>query len=92
MKKGKDVVDINTYVFEFGKYKGKSYRKVSDINPGYLIWCHNNVDSFTLDKIEFNHLRERCSRYLRIYRPDDSEYDDGDGEYFDINPYNLDFG
>lgn len=43
-----NTVDSFDYVFKFGKYKGKTFRDVYWLNPGYLLWAHENVRWFTL--------------------------------------------
>ena len=38
----------SNYVFTFGKCKGKFLKIVLYEDPGYLIWCHHNIDWFEL--------------------------------------------
>ena len=41
-------IDAEKYIFTFGKHKGESYNKVFETNPGYIYWCHHNVEWFKL--------------------------------------------
>lgn len=34
----------------FGKYKGKTFDEISDIDPSYILWLRDNVDSVKLPK------------------------------------------
>lgn len=34
----------------FGKYKGKSFDEISNIDPSYILWLAKNVDSVKLPK------------------------------------------
>lgn len=31
-------------LFTFGKYKGQSVREVYHSDPGYIVWCSENID------------------------------------------------
>lgn len=31
------------YVFQFGKYRGKSVSAISQADPQYLLWLHHNT-------------------------------------------------
>ena len=37
-------------IITFGKYKGKSFEEISDIEPLYILWLDENVDSVKLPK------------------------------------------
>lgn len=37
------------YGFRFGKYKGRTVAQALALNPGYLVWAHDNVGHFSLD-------------------------------------------
>ena len=40
----------------FGKYSSKSVADVVNINPSYIVWCLENVDSFALSDDAFGYL------------------------------------
>jgi hypothetical protein len=39
--------------FTFGKHKGKSVLKVIFLQPNYVWWAHNTVDTFKLNYLEY---------------------------------------
>ena len=39
-----DLPDIDTWVFNFGKYRGKTIAEVDKIEPDYLQWCYKTID------------------------------------------------
>lgn len=49
----------------FGKYKGKTFEKIADIDPDYILWLNKNVKNVKLPKkwIEYVEIdiRERNS-------------------------------
>lgn len=36
------------HVLTFGRYYGKTVEFVMELDPSYLIYCHNNIDWFDL--------------------------------------------
>lgn len=34
----------------FGKHKGKTIAKIAEIEPSYLIWAHEEIPGFNLEK------------------------------------------
>ena len=48
-------IDIDTYVFTFGQYKGVAYSDVKNDDPGYILWCMDNMDWF---KISYDEKQE----------------------------------
>ena len=58
---GKTVVDGN-YVFTFGKYKGRIVDDCYD--PGYLLWCDENIDWFELD----DELRAQFAEHAAVFK------------------------
>lgn len=36
-------VDINTFVLNFGKYKGKTLPQIKDLDPDYIRWAKENI-------------------------------------------------
>lgn len=39
----------------FGKYKGKTIKEVMEENPGYIVWCYENMkQSLITQTIKFN--------------------------------------
>lgn len=46
-------ISRNDYVFNFGKYKGKSFNEVLDTDPHYIRWCVENINIFNVSpKVE----------------------------------------
>lgn len=43
MTKPKDIIT-------FGKYKGKSFDEIAEIEPSYILWLNENVDSIKFPK------------------------------------------
>ncbi len=39
-----ELPNINTWVFNFGKWKGKTIAEVDKVAPDYLQWCYENID------------------------------------------------
>lgn len=37
-------------IITFGKYKGKTFEEISDIEPSYILWLSENVESVKLPK------------------------------------------
>lgn len=37
-------------IISFGKYKGKSFDEIAEIEPSYILWLHENVDSIKFSK------------------------------------------
>jgi hypothetical protein len=66
------VIDEDTDIISFGKYSGKTYREICDIDPEYIIWLHENVKEIKFRKswitaIEMD-LREEASELHDIIR------------------------
>lgn len=40
--------DLINQTITFGKYKGKTWDEVSDIDPGYVLWAVDNVKEVKL--------------------------------------------
>jgi hypothetical protein len=36
------------YVIQFGKHNGKSIDEISEIDPSYIVWLHENVKTITI--------------------------------------------
>ena len=46
-------INPSTYIFRFGtKYKNKPYSYVKRIEPGYILWCVNNLAWFKISSEE----------------------------------------
>lgn len=43
-------IDPETYIFTFGKHKGKSFLDVLTEDAKYLVWCLDELDWFTVDR------------------------------------------
>ena len=37
------IIDINTYIIPFGKYKGKTLPEIKEIDSGYISWAKENM-------------------------------------------------
>lgn len=58
-------------VITFGKYKGKTFDEISDIEPSYILWLRDNVDSVKLPKnfleaVEWD-VRENEDNFMDAY-------------------------
>lgn len=53
------------HILSFGKYKGLSIEEVLEINPDYLLYCQENVESFDLD----HKLIDEAEQAAASYRP-----------------------
>lgn len=62
IKKRIKVINPDTYVFTFGKYKGETFEHVAYINPRYVRWCIQNVEWFKVDKETEADILEEASR------------------------------
>ena len=47
-----ELIDPESYVFTFGQYKGIEYTDVAYDDPGYILWCVENLDWFNVDEEE----------------------------------------
>jgi hypothetical protein len=54
-------IDPDTYVFSFGKYRDSSYEEIFKDDPQYILWCHEEIDSFTLTNLELDRVEEQVS-------------------------------
>jgi hypothetical protein len=62
-------------ILTFGKYKGWKVDDIAAENPGYLIWCIENIDWFKVSK--------EYERALRLDMAEEDRYD------WSIDPYDL---
>ncbi len=63
MKDGKLIEDD---IIWFGKHKGRTFRYLVNLFPGYLKWCTMNIEDFVLEEslqaeMEYR-LYNRCAR------------------------------
>jgi hypothetical protein len=66
-------------IINFGKYKGKTFDEISDIEPSYILWLSKNVEGIKLPKkwleaIEWD-VREEEDNYRDAYESFMSWYD-----------------
>ena len=54
MKTQKQLIDLDTYVFTFGKHKNRSIRDVIDDDANYVLWCHDNIEWFKLSEGDYD--------------------------------------
>ena len=53
------------YVFDFGMYCGKTIKSTAKIDAHYVLWCHNNIASFTLSESAYEYVYEKyCEQTL----------------------------
>lgn len=65
MKSKVKPVDLNTYEFTFGKYKGRPAKEIMEFNAGYLVWCHHNVEWFKLGWRTLHKVRKKAREQAR---------------------------
>jgi hypothetical protein len=58
-------------IINFGKYKGKTFDEISDIEPSYILWLSENVEGIKLPKkwleaIEWD-VREEEDNFMDAY-------------------------
>lgn len=80
--------------FLFGKHKGSSLNTIIECDPGYLVWCLDNISrlSFSLELIE--EIKEKYPNFPgndileqhELHEPDYEDYDEGDYDQ-DYNYY-----
>lgn len=42
-QKKEEILDINTYIIPFGKYKGKTLPEIKEVDLGYISWAKENM-------------------------------------------------
>lgn len=52
-------INLNDYVFTFGKHKGKKASDVLEEDAGYLVWCHKNINGFVLSDEDYRRALEK---------------------------------
>jgi hypothetical protein len=68
-------IDPDTYVFSFGKYRDSSYEEIFKDDPQYILWCHEEIDSFTLTNLELDRVMEKIDYDgLEGYYKNDPDY------------------
>jgi hypothetical protein len=77
------------YKFNFGKYKGTTIADVLNIQPGYIVWAHNTIPWFKVEKNIFDKavdldVEEKFQRAVRrnIRRMGSSMYDPSNNPYW----------
>lgn len=80
-------------LISFGKYINKTVRQVCVLNPGYLLWAHNTIHWFKLDKDSLriakakdeqrsHERRSTVKQQRRKFVPyETNDFDDYDSEY-----------
>ena len=90
-------IDTEKYVFKFGKYKGQTIDDVCEKDPQYLLWCHDNLNNFTLSREDISLIEELAeeqysynsyNKYSNNYDNNyyHKEYDESD---YEIDGYDL---
>lgn len=49
MKKKSNVIDLKSKI-TFGKYSGKTFDEISDIDPEYILWLDENVKTIKFER------------------------------------------
>lgn len=77
------LINLETYVFTFGKYIGEHILDVIDENPNYVLWCHNNVDWFKLTDDGFDYVTDTINGTIvdKIVKSDLFDYEED--EYYE---------
>lgn len=57
------------YVLPFGKYNGKLLDEISEIDPSYIVWLHENVKTITIPKEYMDEVK------MNIYEREDEFLD-----------------
>lgn len=60
-------LDPYTDKISFGKYNGKTYDEISEIDPSYVIWLTENVKSIRLPKSYVNAIQWDLMEEDEIY-------------------------
>lgn len=77
-------------IIRLQKHKGKSVRDVIEEDPGWLVWCHNDLDFVPWFKLTDEALKEAtdCARILEERRSADAQaYAEGYGPGDDPRDY-----
>lgn len=58
-------------IINFGKYKGHTFDEIADMEPSYILWLSENVDSIKLPKkwleaVEWD-VREEEGMFMDVY-------------------------
>lgn len=61
-------IDSKNYVFTFGGHKDETYDEVFECDPGYLLWCHDNVAWFELSATDIGEAEDRVNELDRDNR------------------------
>jgi len=60
-------INIKKYVFDFGKYDGTSIKEIIKTDPGYIIWCHENIGWFKLKNKDFKKIKPKADKEKKKY-------------------------
>lgn len=65
-------------IINFGKYKGKTFDEISDIEPSYILWLAENVNGMNFNKrwleaVEWD-VREEEDEYMDASMGYDDRY------------------
>ena len=85
--------------FKFGKHLGDSLKNVLESDPGYLVWCLDNLSHFMMSADLIEEIRESYPSFPgndlldshELYEPDFDEEDDAyysrNDEYYEEQHY-----
>lgn len=68
------ILDHKSFVFTFGKYKGSSYQEVLSEDPGYIRWCHREIDWFMLSSEEYDNVLDHIRLWSHTGIDPQTEY------------------
>jgi uncharacterized protein (DUF3820 family) len=66
LEDNEELINIATYKFTFGKYKGKSAKVILSIDPQYLNWCHNVIKWFTLNPKDYQIVLDKIIAFDKL--------------------------
>lgn len=85
------IYDEDSY-FDFGKHKYETIESVISNDPSYIVWCINNVDSFSLSLCAIIELDKKIGVSKKLYEKNNNKTDiyhedDKSIEYYDYDDF-----
>ena len=62
-------IKTNTYIFTFGKYKGRRFTDVLEENASYIRWCHWYVEWFELSVEDYGIVVDEVRQQISYNTP-----------------------
>ena len=70
-----EFINLDTYVFTFGKHKNETAKTVLQDDPQYLKWCNDNIEWFKLTATDLDRVDDAIK---------DAWYDNIDIDIYDF--------